>query len=379
MDKRTFVGLCAALAFVAGSPAVHALKIVDAVADDPATTARASNTYAKELLTTTATTDASDDADTATYYDILEENLYLSAPADIAANAGDTYLVTYTLDGMVFQDAPSIGAPSGDFTIAAGGSEGDKMVVFRMDADASPVLTTTLIVLDAQFAVSAAGNGSVTRVVTNQTLAGLNIPGVDGSMTHTASGAIKLGSGLKETAMPMNPTATVEHSFRSFGGAAIATVGSLLVTHNEDVRQNNAAGDAVSDLTQIITPGTGTGDGTSTVQIMGDFSFATNAFLHGEDDCSTEGDDTTAIPAAPGMLKMEGTGDDAMVVGVNPANVTDFARTVGGATVAAYLCIVVDPEDEDGMRIPETAAYTAMGSYEGATTDAAFDPEPMSR
>ena len=36
-----------------------------------------------------------------------------------------------------------------------------------------------------------------------------------------------------------------------------------------------------------------------------------------------------------------------------------------------------DPEDEDGMRIPETAAYTAMGSYVGATTGAAFDPMPM--
>ena len=31
-----------------------------------------------------------------------------------------------------------------------------------------------------------------------------------------------------------------------------------------------------------------------------------------------------------------------------------------------YLCIMVDPDDEDGMRIPETAAYTAMGDYEGA-------------
>ena len=31
-----------------------------------------------------------------------------------------------------------------------------------------------------------------------------------------------------------------------------------------------------------------------------------------------------------------------------------------------YLCIMVNPDDEDGMRIPETGAYTAMGDYEGA-------------
>ena len=381
MDKRTFVGLCAALAFAAGSPAVHALKIVDTAADDPATatTARASNTYAKELLLSGGanTTAATDTSDTTTYYNIVEDDIFLSAPADVGANPGDTYIVTYTLDGMVFQNAPSITAPATDFSVASGGMAGDKVVVFRMDNDATAVTAATLIVLDAQFAVSAAGNGSVTRTVTNQTLAALDVDGVTGSMTHTASGAIKLASGFKETAKALNPTATVEHSFRSFNGLAVATVGSLRVTFNGDVRQNIAGGDAVSALTQIITPGTGIADGASTVQIMGDFSFATNAFLHGEDDCSAEGTDTTAPPAAPGILKMEGTGDDAMVVGVNALNVTDFEVDVGGTMGPAYLCIVVDPDDEDGMRIPETAAYTAMGAYMGATTGAAFAPAPM--
>ena len=382
MHKRTFVGLCAALAFVAGSPGAHALKIVDAATDDPATaaTARASNTYAKELLLsgTANTTSATDKSDTTTYYNIAEDDLFLSAPADVGANPGDTYIVTYTLDGMVFQNAPSIAAPAADFSVASGGTAGDKVVVFRMDNDAAAVTAATFIVLDAQFAISEAGNGSVTRTVTNQTLAALDVSGVTGSETHTASGVIKLGSGLKETAEAMNATATVEHSFRSFGGAAVATVGSLRVTFNGDVRQNNAAGDAVSALTEIITPGTGVGEGASTVQIMGDFSFATNAFLHGEDDCSAEGTDTTAVPAAPGILKMEGTGDDAMVVGVNPLNVTEFERTVSGTAGPAYLCIVVDPDDEDGMKIPETDAYTAMGDYVSAvTTNKAFDPESM--
>ena len=164
--------------------------------------ARASNTYARETLeTTTDTTDANDEGDTTTYYDIAETEILLSAPADISANPGDTYLVTYVLDGMVFRDTASIVEPADNFTIAAGGQSGDKIVVFRMDATATAVTTLTLIVLDAQFAISAAGSGSVTRTVTNQSLAVLNILGVTGMMTHTASGIIKLGSGVKETSM----------------------------------------------------------------------------------------------------------------------------------------------------------------------------------
>ena len=169
----------------------------------------------------------------------------MSARADISANAGDTYLVTYTLDGMVFRTVASIRrfclrltSPS----LRAGSLE-TRMVVFRMDgADIrTAVLTTTPHCSETpRFAISAAGSGSVTRTVTNQSLAILGIPGVSGTMTHTASGVIKLGSGLKETSMAMSPTATVVHSFRSFGGSAVATVGSLQVTHNEMVRQNDA-------------------------------------------------------------------------------------------------------------------------------------------
>ena len=110
-------------------------------------------------------------------------------------------------------------------------------MVFRLAADGSVATTGTLLALEAEFAISAAGSGSVTRTVTNQSLAVLGIPGVSGTMTHTGSGIIKLGSGLKETAMAMNATATVANSFRSFGGAATATVGSLQVTFNGDVRQ----------------------------------------------------------------------------------------------------------------------------------------------
>jgi hypothetical protein len=367
MKMRTFIGLCAALAFAAGSTAVHALKIVDTIEENPATMGRTSNTYAKETLLSDDARDASDEGDTTKYYDIAETNILLSAPADITANAGDTYVVSYTLDGMVFQtlvmNSDLSGAIGGDgFTIAAGGVVGDKSVVFRLSSGASIATTTTPLALEAQYAISAAGSGSVTRIVTNQSLAVLNIPGVTGMMTHTASGIIKLGSGVKETSMAMSPTATVEHSFRSFGGSAVATVGSLQVTHNGEVRQNDDDGGPVLSLDEIINNAT---ESDSTVDIMGDFSFATNAFLHVDDTCvAGEGEN---VPAAPGILKMEGTGDDIMVVGVNPQHVSEFEEMM-------YLCIAVDPDDEDGMRIPETGAYTAMGDYEGAVDGAAFDP-----
>ena len=387
MYKRTLVGLCAALAFAAGSPAVHALMIVDSLAGSPTATdgsARASNTYAKEMLTTAGTTDATVDADTTTYYDIAQTAIYLSAPADISANPGDTYVVSYTLDGMVFQGAAVIVNPSSGFSLAAGGKEGDNAAVFRMAAGAPAVETDALITLGAQFAISAAGSGSVTRTVTNQTLSSLNVPGVTGSMVHVASGVIKLASGLKEMAKAVSPIATVAHSFRSFNGSAVATVGSLLVTYDGTVRQNNAGGDLVSNLDQIIDNAVVNGGASeSTVQIMGDFSFATNAYLHGDADClgaDAEGADKTEPPAAPGILKTEGTGtgDDTMVVGVNAQNVAEFAREVNGTMgLPAFLCIAVTPEDVDGMRIPETVAYTAMGDYEGVPDDAAFDPAPM--
>ena len=373
MKMRTFIGLCAALAFAAGSTTVHALMIVDAVDVDPAMDGRVSDTYAKETLLTTATTAAFDTSDTTMYYDIDEDDIFLSAPADITANAGDTYLVTYTLDGMVFRDVVAAAALTGaTFTKAAGGAAGDKVVVFRLGSAEAIATTSTLLVLSAEFAISAAGSGSATRTVTNKTIADLDIDDVPGTKTYEAPGIIKLASGLKETSTAISPTATVEEGFRSFGDAAAAAVGSLQVTFDGAVkRADEANGAAVDDLTQIIDDGiTGTAPH-STVSIMGDFSFATKAFLHGDNDCGATagGTDSELAAAEPDILKREGTGDDEMVTGVNPQNVTAFAAQ-------EYLCIMVDPAAEDGMRIPETAAYTAMGVYK-RITDGAFDSAPM--
>ena len=81
MHKRTFVGLCAALAFVAGSPGAHALKIADAAPTDRAgvTAAAESFTYASETLLTTAVTDVKDDS--TKYYNVGDTATPCSLPA----------------------------------------------------------------------------------------------------------------------------------------------------------------------------------------------------------------------------------------------------------------------------------------------------------
>ena len=99
------------------------LKIADTAPTDRAgvTAAMGSFTYAAETLLSTATTEAT--GDSTTYYDIGGTgNLILSAPAEVGANAGDTYVVTIALDGMVFRSAPTLAEIGGGaFTVVSGG------------------------------------------------------------------------------------------------------------------------------------------------------------------------------------------------------------------------------------------------------------------
>ena len=71
MKMRTFIGLCAALAFAAGSTAVHAVKIVPGVNSNPAE-GEDSIIYAAETLLkgTDDITPAKDEADETVYYNI---------------------------------------------------------------------------------------------------------------------------------------------------------------------------------------------------------------------------------------------------------------------------------------------------------------------
>ena len=363
MKMRTFIGLCAALAFAAGSTAVHAVKIVADAGDDPtAEAAMASVTYAAEtlLMGDDNMTAASDEDDETAYYNIGGDDLFISAPADIAATLGDIYVVAFTLEGMVFQEqVTSDQLTGGSFSLATGGGPGDKIAVFRLSGGA--VATVANITMEANFAISAAGSGTIARTVTNQTLAGLDIPGVDGSMTHTGTGIIKVAAALDEKAVAMNPTAEVADGFKMFlNGRTTASVGTLFVGVKEMHRRANATGaaDDVDMLDHIIL--TGDDDSTpakpnSTVRFMGDFSFASKVFTHGDADCGAGANDahvadpnsdTETAANADGLLMRD---DDDMVSDTAMTMAVDVADNDDGFGTPRHLCIMVQGEDTDEM------------------------------
>jgi hypothetical protein len=396
MHKRTFVGLCAALAFVAGSPGAHALKIADTAPTDRAgvEAADGSITYASETLLTTRVTEVS--GDSTKYYNVGAdaETLVLSLPGDVPASAGDTYLVSVALDGMVFRTAltneslaaAASGAADATFEIASGGAAKDKTVVFRK-TPTGIINGTSILNLSASLAVSSEG-GSATVTLTNQTVAGLNIPNVSGTKTHGPANVIKVASALKEMPTPSNLTASAESSFKKLADdMTVGHVGSLTIGFNT---HRVASGTApVDDLEDILVGGqTATNAANSSVSFMGDFSFTSKVFVHGDDDCgaTNDGSDTTRdndlASAEDDIRNMEGTGDDAVVTGTTkPVNIDSTPADVNVAAFTAYLCIMVQGDDTDDKvapRIPDTDAYTAMGSYK-ALDNAASGPMGMER
>ena len=137
-------------------------------------------------------TEASDAADTTKYYNIAEDNAF-SSPRRLTLRPLRGIPTSSATRWTAWCSRPSwrngdlTGATGDGFTIAAGGAAGDKSVVFRLGSGASVATTTTKpSTLDGQFAISAAGSGSATRTMTNQSLAGLNLPGV--SRYHDSRG-----------------------------------------------------------------------------------------------------------------------------------------------------------------------------------------------
>ena len=380
MFRNKLLGIAAAAtlgsAAMLGSTAAYALKIADAAPGDRAAlmAAESSYTYATETLLSTATTEV--DGDSTMYYNIAD-TVVLSAPADVGANPGDSYLVSVTLDGMVFQSAASLaGAGTGSFRTVVGGAAGDDMVLFRLSSDGVIDASTAILTLTANYAVSAAG-GSATLTMTNQTLADLGIDGVDGTEEHSGN-VIKIAPALNEVSMAMNPTADVAaDGFMQFlNERTTASLGTLMVGY-KDTLYSATTGVAVAAMTELMSTGTSGIPAVpdSSVTFSGDFSFASKVFLHGDTDCgaATSDDhvdatnsDSDEASAETDIRMMDGD----MVMGTTTAlNVTAF-------TAAQYLCIMIDPEAEDAMRIPATSAYTAMGSYQ-KIANAAIGPMPM--
>ena len=406
MFRNKTLGIAAAatlgLAATLGSTSAYALKISDSAPADRqgVTDAVESFTYASETLLTTAVTDVKDDS--TKYYNVGGTGtVVLSLPGDVPASPEDTYLVSVALDGMVFRTVPTLAAAAGTganatFTVAAGGAAGDKTAVFRKTATGG-IDGTSILTLTASYAVST-GGGSATVVLTNQSVAALNIPNVSGTKTHGPARVIKVASALKETPTMNNLTATVGSGFKKFtDDATVGTVGSIMVGINgHRVATTGTGVDVVDGLEDIA----GTGQRTvgsadvpnSSVSFMGDFSFTEKVFVHGDDDCGadTDGDgtgdgtDTAVASAAADIRNMEGTGDDAVVTNTTKAvnlDATPADATDNLASFIGYLCIMVQGDDTDDMdapRIPNTDAYTAMASYR-ALSDAASGPMGVER
>jgi hypothetical protein len=393
MFRNKLLGIAAAatlgLAAMLGSTAAHAVKMCDtAPTNRAALTADGGDcsdgrTFAAETFLTgdANVTAANDTSDTTTYYNVNDE-LFLAAPSDVGATATSDYTVTITLEGMVFRgDAGAVlsGSDAAAFNRATGGASGDSMAVFELTSGRLDSATGH-ISLDADFAVSA-GGGSATLTMMNR------VAGVE--KTHGPVNVIMVAGALDETAMAMNATADVAaDGFLMFvGGRPTASLGTLQLGVKAMHLQasDGAAVDGLDDIMQIGHNTATPPAPSSTVSFMGDFSFASRVFLHGDDDCgaaltddyaNTVADgsaldgDTDAALAETDLLVKEGTGDDAVVTG------TTSAVTVGEAgartfDAAQHLCIMVDGE----TRIPSTEAYTAMGSYT-AIANAAIGPMP---
>ena len=397
MFRNKLFGIAAAAALgsaaMLGSTAAHAVKICDTAPTARIGTGETSLvgsgcfdsvTFAAETLLSGANnvTAASDDSDTATYYNIAGDTLYLAAPADVGAADGDAYIVTITLDGMVFQSTSASLKIGSDvtFTVIAGGGLGDDSVLFRLPSGKVIDSTSAVLSLTASFAVSASG-GSATLTMTNQTIQGLNIDGVTGTNTYSGS-PIMIAPALDEVSTKMVPIADVAaDGFMKFkDGRTTATVGTLKVGFKAKRRiaTGDDAGSDVDALTDIMdTMSSGEPSmPNSSVTFSGDFSFASKVFLHGDIDCGAAVGDTHAVTGEGSDPTTAESESDIRVVtnGViagttKPENVTSFAA-------AEYLCIMVDPEADDPKRIPTTTAYTAMGSYK-KLTGAAIGPMPM--
>ena len=414
MMMRKLIGLFVAIAFIAGSTAVHAIKLVGAVTDDPVADGMRSVTYAKETLLKgdANTVEASDPDDDTTYYKILRDH-YVSGPADITATAtesdADVYIVSYALSGMVFSedveaaditvqrktvnaDAPDTlaDAPAVDSLdrIVAGGQPGDNSLVLRFAGTVDLNGRSDLIVLTANFAVAEGGSGSITRTVLNRTLENSNVAS---SRTHSLSGAIKAAPALKQVIKPNEggPTASVAFDFNVFKPSSAATkklvdwvghvqlgvVGTSMAGVEDDdpriqmgryqhaqfdtVDQDNMNPEEVtmaSDITGADTTvlPSGATRTENSVLFGGELSFVKKFALAASGDCSNTGSD----------LRVASTVDADVL--------TDkvMAREAGDLATQMYLCVAVDGETP----IPETEPYTATTAYKGIP-NAAFPPQ----
>ena len=179
-----------------------------------------------------------------------------TAALGVAAITGNTVLVTYTLTGMVF------GADLGDDSLDVGSATENLVIKGKMgDSTATFAVTGTVsdddaAILQARYAISAGGMGSITMKAINGDLAVLLGQPVENEASY--SGAIRLTNALAETAVAMPVTASVEDSFTLFKGMPgmpgmmAAAVGSLTLGVAEDLRDAGETSGDVENVAEIV-------------------------------------------------------------------------------------------------------------------------------
>ena len=373
MFRNKLLGIAAAATL--GSAAMLGSTAANAQIDlDAAATAKAkpSVTYANETLTTKV-------ADDSMYYVVNDGgdalNVTVTAGAAGAGVATDDVIVTYALEGMVFNtpltSASLTGAGIVGPSLSSGGMKNDSTAIFTGKKGTDG---TSPLVLDvADYGIMANGSGSVSVTIINlqQRTILQNVPGVENPGTKMASypGAVAVKSGVKATATPSNLEATVANSFQSFGVTGdpatpvlMGTLGSFSVGLASTTPAQRTAATGGAEITDVglLVATTGSavntvGDSDSSVTIMGDFSFAESAWLEatGAGGCATAGTDLRIMDdSTPPMLK-DGTKLQA--------------QSLGYVNTNPVLCISVPAStDEMPVSIP-TASYSAMVSYKGGT------------
>ena len=279
-------------------------------------------------------------------------SLNVEGMVGLGGSTNSVVTIRFDLRGLVFSTAV-IGGDGGhlavmdhtDINIRTGGEVGSNSVSFLATRQPNAARESVAILTIRNIGVKPNVPGSVTMTV-RDTL------GPDIVM-RTYDGAIRTETALQEKATAKNAEATVEHRFVSFGGKAMATLGSFMVSTNTKLLDAEDGGliDQNAD-NDVIDPTMGT------VTIEGDFSFASRVWLEAE-----AADVATACTTPMGDQRTP-DGDEMLdEVEVPPSAVLE----------AQDLCIEV-PIGEMAMAIPETESYTVTTKYTTGTPDAAFPP-----
>lgn len=385
MFRNKTSGIAAAatlgLAAMLGSTAAHAVVDLDATA---AAKANPAVTFARETLTTKVATDSM-------YYvvnggaDGLDVTVALGAAG--GGNDANNLSFTFELEGAVFSTPLTtdslVATGLEDILMTSGGQRNDTMVVYT--ASRGTGATSTVATLNiTDIGIMTNGSASVEVTIVNREQQDL-LGGTGGTKTASYPGAVAIASGVKPDAMPNTLTTYVARSYRDFGmtagtpPAAIlsGTLGNFMVglTAAAAPFQLNASdGSTVEDLS-ILVADTGTAANTvgsdSSVTIMGDFSFVSNAWL----------EPTTATPPCEFT---DGTDVDLRIKDPDDATkVTDTtmlrAQSLGFVNTNPQLCISVPAHTETRpVSIPRTGAYMAMVAHKAGSAGGMMLPADAS-